>query len=99
MIAAQIEMLADERDLQNEAARLSIYETRVSNGENDATFGRLPEYADAGYLEGYVGRLKRLPRDSEGRLIHYSPRQHFAFGYIDGIGDCADGESNYGNDF
>jgi hypothetical protein len=98
-MALLVEMLADERDVQNEAARLSIYQTRFIDGENDAAFGRLPEYADAGYLEGYVGRLKQLPKDSEGRLVHYSPRQHFAFGYIDGIGDRSDGESNYEYDF
>jgi hypothetical protein len=98
-MAVLVEMLADVRDVQNEAARLSVYETRFIDGENDAAFGRLPEYADAGYLEGYVGRLKQLPKDSEGRLVYYSPRQHFAFGYIDGIGDRSDGESNYEYDF
>jgi hypothetical protein len=98
-MALLVEMLADERDVQNDAARLSTYQTRFIDGENDAAFGRLPEYADAGYLEGYVGRLKQLPQDSQGRLVHYSPRQHFAFGYIDGIGDRSDGESNYEYDF
>jgi hypothetical protein len=99
MIAVQVEMLAAERDLQDDATRLSIYETRLIDGENDAAYGRLPEYADAGYLEGYVAQLKKLRRDSEGRLIHYSPRQHFAFGYMDGVGDRSDGESNYEYNF
>jgi hypothetical protein len=47
--------------------------------------GRLPEYADPVYLEGYCNKLKELPKDSEtGRIQHCSPRQHFAFGHIDG---------------
>jgi hypothetical protein len=68
-MALLVEMLADERDVQDDAARLSIYQTRFIDGENDAAFGRLPEYADAGYLEGYVGGLKKLPQDSRGRLV------------------------------
>ena len=98
-MTALVERLADWRDEQNDAVKLDIYQTRFVDGENDATFGRLPEYADLGYLEGYVAQLRKLPKDSEGRLIHYSPRQHFGFGYIDGIGDQPDGESNYEFDF
>jgi hypothetical protein len=94
-----VEILADERYRQDEAAKLSIYQTRFIDGENDAAFGRLPEYADAGYLEGYVAQLRKLPKDTDGRLIHYHPSQHFAFGRMDGIGDCTDGESNYEYDF
>jgi hypothetical protein len=53
------------------------------NGCTDAGFGQLPQYADATYLEGYIATLKRLPTDAEGRIRHYSPHQHFAYGYVD----------------
>ncbi len=65
------------------------------DGQNDAKYGRLPEYADAIYLDGYVTQLKQLPTAPNGRIRHYSPRQHFAFGLMDGIGHKPDGESNY----
>jgi hypothetical protein len=93
------ECLAVERDTQEELARSSNYQTWYIDGENDARFGRMPEYAHDAYLEGYVAQLKQLPTNEQGRLIHYHPSQHFAFGYIDGIGDRADGESNYEYDF
>lgn len=70
-------------------------ETYYTKGEDDAAFGRLPVYAHAAYLEGYVAQLKKQPTDAEGRIQHYSPRQHFAFGWMDGVGDRTDGESNY----
>jgi hypothetical protein len=93
------ECLAVERDTQDELARLSNYQTWYIDGENDARFGRMPEYAHDAYLEGYVAQLKQLPINEQGRLIHYHPSQHFAFGWIDGIGDRPDGESNYEYDF
>jgi hypothetical protein len=68
-------------------------ETRYADGAKDATYGRLPEYADDAYLAGYVAKLKQLPTQESGRIRHYSPCQHFAFGFMDGIGDGIDGES------
>jgi len=80
--------LAEERDQRDEATREALYESSYLNGSNDATFGRLPEYADDVYLEGYVAALKKLPRTTDGRLQHYSPRQLFAFGYVDSPDPC-----------
>ena len=91
--------LADDRDQRNETARQQSYESRFVDGENDAAFGRLPAFADEVYLEGYFAQLKKLPKDAEGRIQHYSPRQHFAFGWMDGVGERTDGESNYEYDF
>ena len=65
------------------------------DGQNDAKYGRLPEYSDVVYLDGYVAQLKQLPTTPNGRIRHYSPRQHFAFGLMDGIGHKSDSESNY----
>jgi hypothetical protein len=63
-------------------------ESLYTAGETDASFGRLPEFADAGYLEGYVAQLKKLPQDETGRIRHYTPRQHFAFGYVETPDPC-----------
>lgn len=76
-----------------------IDETYYTDGANDAAFGRLPVYAHEAYLEGYVAQLKKQPRDESGKIQHYSPRQHFAFGWMDGVGDYTDGESNYDSIF
>jgi hypothetical protein len=65
-------------------------EARYASGLDDAAFGRRPEYADDAYLAGYVAQLKQLPTHENGRIRHYSPHQHFAFGFMDG----SDGESD-----
>lgn len=71
------EQEAEQRDIDQQR-----YE-RYAEGATDAAFGRLPEYADADYLKGYMEKLKQLPVDENGRIKHYSPHQHFAFGYMD----------------
>jgi len=64
-----------------------IAQQRRLDGAADAAFGRLPEWSDDDYLAGYVAKLKELPRNTDGKIQHYSPRQHFAFGHIDGDGE------------
>ncbi len=77
--------LAEARDLRNAQIQEDLYNSLYLDGAADAAFGRLPEYADPVYLEGYCNKLKQLPKDPEtGKIQHYSPRQQFAFGYIDG---------------
>jgi hypothetical protein len=77
--------LAAARDTRDEQIKADLYSSLYFDGATDAAFGRLPEYADPVYLEGYCNKLKELPKDSEtGRIQHCSPRQHFAFGHIDG---------------
>ncbi len=82
--------LVKERDLREERIRQEHYD-RFLEGKTDAAFGRMPEYQDSTYLEGYVAGVKELPIDPEtDRIQHYPPQQHFAFGYIDGAeGFCA----------
>ena len=77
--------IAEARDRRDETIKADHYNTLYLDGAADAAFGRLPEYANPVYLDGYCNKLKELPQDPEtGKLQHYSPRQHFAFGYIDG---------------
>jgi hypothetical protein len=57
-------------------------------GQDDASGGRLARWADEAYLSGYVAALKELPKNSDGTLKHYTPRQHFAFGFMDSPDDC-----------
>ncbi|MEI2578644.1 hypothetical protein [Scytonema sp. PRP1] len=76
--------LAAERDEQQDIIRQEHYE-RFLDGKTDAAFGRMPEYKDQAYLEGYLAGVKELPADPETKRIqHYSPHQYFAFGHIDG---------------
>ena len=76
--------LADERDERDGRIREALYENFLE-GKTDAAFGRMPEYNDELYLEGYIAGIKELPVDSETKKIqHYSPRQQFAFGWVDG---------------
>lgn len=72
--------LADERDQRDSAIRETLYLTRYLDGENDAAFGQLPQYVDEIYLEGYINKLKKLPKDVEGRVEHRSFTQKFDLG-------------------
>jgi len=88
VLPAFIDSIQAEMAAQADAAREEFY----LDGATDAAFGRLPEYAHEAYLAGYVAKLKELPTDTTGRLIHYAPQQHFAFGYIDTPDSCTDYE-------
>lgn len=66
----------------------AAYQERYFDGCTDAASGQLPQYANEAYLAGYVAKLKELPTDPMGRLIHYSPRQHFAYGWVDSPNPC-----------
>ncbi len=80
--------LAHERDQRDQKVREELYD-RFTLGKADAAFGRMPEYSDELYLEGYFAGLKTLPTDPEtGKIQHYSPRSHFAFGMMDGVDEC-----------
>lgn len=85
-----VDSIEFDRDRQADNIRAE----RHFAGATDAALGRLPEYADDDYLTGYVNKLKELPINDRGRIVHHSPNQHFAYGYTDGIGRCINGESN-----
>lgn len=85
MTPFEAKFVDQERIEQSDAA----YEERYLEGNTDAAFGRLPEFADEAYLSGYVAKLKELPKDPTGRLIHYSPRQQFAWGRMDTPNPCS----------
>lgn len=73
--------LVDER---NERIQEALYE-HFLEGKTAAAFGRLPEYNDETYLEGYVAGLKELPADLKTKKVQiYSSRKQFAFGWMDG---------------
>ncbi|MGB3491478.1 MAG: hypothetical protein WBA57_02035 [Elainellaceae cyanobacterium] len=84
MLPAFIDSIQAEMAEQADAAREEFY----LDGATDAAFGQLPEYAHDAYLAGYVAKLKELPTDANGRLIHYAPQQHFALGYMDTPDSC-----------
>lgn len=65
---------------------------RYLSGSEDAAFGQLPQYSDTAYLMGYMAKLKELPTNPDGTIAHYSPRQHFAHGLMDGGDACDCGE-------
>lgn len=68
------------------------------DGETDAAMGESPQSSDRTYLDGYLTRLRSLileMLESGRRLqIRWADPPAFAFGYMDGPGDCIDGESN-----
>jgi hypothetical protein len=82
--------------LQQELAERAeqAFQSQYLNGFTDADCGRLPTFLDDAYLTGYIAKLRELPTDAIGRILHPTPQRHFAFGYMDGIGDSIDGESN-----
>jgi hypothetical protein len=84
MTPFEIECARDERDRQQAEAAQDLYE----DGCTDAGFGQLPRYVDEAYLAGYLATIKALPRDGSGQIQHYSPRQQFAFGYVDSPDAC-----------
>lgn len=85
-----VDCLTEGSNLQDFQGPQDSAEVRYGDGANDAVFGRRPEYADEVYLAGYIGKLKQLPTHANGRIMHYSPRQHFAFGFM----DSSEGESD-----
>ncbi len=93
--------LAQERDQRDEKIKEDIYNTLYLDGATDAAFGRLPEYADPAYLEGYCNKLKQLPKDlATGKIQHYTPRQHFAYGFVDTPDPCFyQAQSHYSDEF
>lgn len=93
--------LAAERDQQDEKVKEELYNAFYLDGATDAAFGRLPEYADPVYLEGYCNKLKELPKDpATGKIQHYSPRQQFAYGFVDSPDPCSyEAQSSYSDEF
>lgn len=80
--------LAQQRDEREDSVRQVAYDSYVE-GKTDAAFGRMPEYNDPAYLEGYVAGIKELPTDPVTRKIqHSTPRQHFAMGFVDTPDPC-----------
>jgi hypothetical protein len=76
--------LRERRDEEQSAIAAEWYD----EGRDDASGGRLARWADEAYLSGYVAGLKELPKNPDGTLKHYTPRKHFAFGFMDSPDDC-----------
>jgi hypothetical protein len=83
-MSPQDELALETRYRQQDEAAQALY----LDGCTDAGFGQLPQYADETYLAGYMATIKNLPTDARGKIQHYSPRQHFAFGYVDSPDPC-----------
>jgi hypothetical protein len=83
------DQIEQERIEANDAARSETLETGIqavrSLGATDAAFGRLPQFANEPYLEGYIKKIRELPTDANGAIIHHnpSPTRQFAWGYVD----------------
>jgi len=79
--------LDQERIEANDAARCDSEDMGIqavrSLGATDAAFGRLPQFANDPYLEGYIKKIRELPIDADGCIIHHSPTRQFAWGYVD----------------
>ncbi len=84
MTPYEIECERERRDQEQGQIAAEWYQ----EGQNDAAFGRRPHWSDEAYLEGYMAKLKQLPKNPNGSIKHYSPRQHFAFGFMDSPDNC-----------
>lgn len=60
-----------------------IFTKGYLDGSEDAAFGQIPQRNDEDYLAGYLAAVRRLPTNQEGKIQHYSPQQHFAYGWLD----------------
>lgn len=79
---------AEGRNEREERIRQERYD-RFLEGKTDAAFGRVPEYNDPAYLEGYVAGVKELPADPDTKKIQqYTPPRSFAFGFVDSPDPC-----------
>jgi len=83
----QTDYLAAQRDTQDEQVRQAVYDDRYLDGSVDAAFGQLPQIADQVYLEGYIAKLKQLPKDRNGR-IQYGSAAFRSGGYDDPTPGC-----------
>ena len=89
---AELAYLSDqERIEQADDARME----RRTNGATDATFQRLPEYADEDYLAGYIEQLQTFATGPNGRVIYPQLPSHGAFGRIDGDAEYHDQFSEF----
>ncbi|MDX2096428.1 MAG: hypothetical protein SFW36_01515 [Leptolyngbyaceae cyanobacterium bins.59] len=77
--------LDEQRSAHAEQAAEALY----LDGSSDAAFAQLPTRVDDDYLSGYIAKLKELPRNPDGTIQHYTPRQHFAYGYMDNPNPCS----------
>jgi hypothetical protein len=84
MTPYEIECERERRDQEQSEIATEWY----SDGQADAGLGQLPRWTDEAYLAGYVSRLNQLPKNPDGTIQHYTPRQHFAFGFMDSPDDC-----------
>lgn len=84
MTPYEIDCERERRDEEQGAIAADWYH----EGREDASGGRLARWADEAYLSGYVAGLKELPKNPDGTLRHYTPRKHFAFGFMDSPDDC-----------
>lgn len=79
--------LEQELTEANDAARCAAEDRGIQAVQNlggiDAAFGRLPQFANEPYLEGYIRKIRELPTDADGCIIHHMPTQQFAWGYVD----------------
>jgi hypothetical protein len=84
MTPYEIDCARERRDQEQSEIATEWY----SDGQADAGLRQLPRWTDEAYLAGYVSRLNQLPKNSDGTIQHYTPRQHFAFGFMDSPDDC-----------
>jgi hypothetical protein len=79
--------IEQERTEANDAVRCDAEQMGIQAvremGALDAAFGRLPQFANDPYLEGYFAKIRELPTDADGCIIHHRPTQHFSWGYVD----------------
>lgn len=64
------------------------------NGLTDGAMGAKPQRNEEAYILGYAEGIRRTRNHGIGEIRWSSPYQKFAFGFVDSIGNCIDGENN-----
>lgn len=73
-----------------DAAEQALYLDGVADGAH----GDKPSRNEEAYVLGYAEGIRRTRNQGIGRIQWRRPTDHFAFGYLDGIGNGTDGERN-----
>jgi hypothetical protein len=91
MTPFELDCIRAESEVKTDAVCQDLY----LDGLTDGAMGTKPQRNEEPYVLGYAEGIRRTRGQEVGEIRWSSPYQKFAFGFVDGIGNGTDGESNY----
>lgn len=91
MTPLELDCIRAESETKTDAVCQDFY----LDGLTDGAMGAKPQRNEEPYVLGYAEGIRRTRDQGTGEIHWSSPYQKFAFGFVDGIGNATDGESNY----